>query len=52
MLQKRLLGQEFQSAAVVACADHPQVTIALQNLISGHHRSSAPRQTRELFPTG
>src|SRR3954471_5468803 len=39
MLQKRLSGQEFQSAAVMADADQPQVTIALQNLVSGHHRS-------------
>jgi hypothetical protein len=51
MLQKRLSGQEFQSAAVVADADQPQVMIALQSLVSGHRRSSTPRQTRGLFPT-
>jgi hypothetical protein len=40
-----------RDAAVVACADRPQMTVALQDLVSGHHRSPVPRQTRGLFPT-
>ena len=44
MLQDRWPGEKLQSAAVVARADRPQVTVALQNLVSGYHLSSAPRR--------